>query len=68
MNQNLRDELVDILREGALPPTVVVLPSGESFSSEALALARFYDKAIGEQRDALKTIAVALGAVIEEEP
>ncbi|MCA0393974.1 MAG: hypothetical protein LCH70_07635 [Proteobacteria bacterium] len=67
MNPNLRDELAEILREGMQPSKIVVLPTGETFSSEALALARFYDKAIGEQRYALRTVAEAFGASIEED-
>ncbi len=67
MNQHLRDELVEILREGLQPSKIVVLPTGETFSSEALALARFYDKAIGEHRHALRTVAEAFGATIEED-
>lgn len=65
MNPHLRDELVEILREEMQPQKIVVLPTGETFSSEALDLARFYDKATGEQCHALKTVAKAFGASIE---
>lgn len=68
INEKLRDELVQILLE-EMPPTPVelVLATGEIFTSEALEIARIYDKATNGQRDAFKEIAKSFGASLSED-
>jgi hypothetical protein len=61
MNQFLREELGEIIREAMPAPVIELTPTGEMLSHEAMEVARFYHRANRDQRRALDAVVKAIG-------
>lgn len=60
MNEFLREELADIMRESMPAPRLELTPTGEVLSHEAMEVARFYHRATRRQQAALDAMVRAM--------
>jgi len=56
INPGLRDELRGILQEAWADKHSEVIFTGETFSTDALAIARAYERATGQQQEAVRAV------------
>lgn len=56
VNLRLRDQLRDILEDAWADKHSEVIFTGETFSTDALAVARAYERATGEQKAAVRAV------------